>query len=709
MKYALLLLNLFFFLNLSITNGQTYPEVWFESSRLSGGYSESGVHYSGESWIKNLKGQLPTSDSIFFTPKNSLEINFVSAKNGYWEANIYHSEFNSYRPKKGSSLHLKMLIKSETSLEELPALELILEKDSLLKGDTIDKNESYSFPLSKFLKKVETNKWLFIEVPLKDMENGFGDKLRSIRLKQNSNDGKTHRLFIDQIEFISPGFSKSQLTSAAVLSSAIGFERHVELTWKLPLTPSIRYIKIYRSVDNKSFQPIAIRPIFFKRYSDVISQKDKVYYYRVSWVDYLYRESPLSNVLEVKSKELDSEDLIDMFQQANVNYFIDGEEFNSGMQLKSLYNLNSAVSTKATGIGILALIAGVKDDIEVRNELLFRLEKILAFLENAERAYGVFPECLDGRSGKSLNKNGKIDSTQLVVDLESTAILMQSLLISRQYFNKNNEREKALGDKIEKIWKSVEWNKFVNSESLYLYNKWSSRNGFSEGVPLSGLSKIYVYILGLASPSYNIDVLSYYKSLHNSVKINSNSINETDSLSFEKKQKLNYPKGSNESSISVSNNIYYGIPLYVGEKSDSLSDLLMGFIALNLQSKRDEDLDYFKNIKNLIEIQHRQRLEADDETIFTFPNIAIYPFNEHLAYSNLVNYYKKYADVLWTEYGFLRAIDVNMNKILPPAAGFENGINAIMIENFRSNLIWNLYMQDPRLKNIINVLFKESH
>src|SRR5690606_29966087 len=116
---------------------------------------------------------------------------------------------------------------------------------------------------------------------------------------------------------------QNKLTSAAVLQSVLPFEQHTEIYWRLPLTSSIRYIKIYRSENNKDFEPVAIRPIFASKYTDIIPEVGKVYYYKIAWVDYQYRESPFSNVKEVKTKTLSNEELLDMVHHANIQFFID--------------------------------------------------------------------------------------------------------------------------------------------------------------------------------------------------------------------------------------------------------------------------------------------------------------------------------------------------------------------------------------------------
>lgn len=708
------LLYFFLFLTLPIlTHAQSYPEVWFEDSGLPVSYSNSHVSYSGNSWIKNIKHQLPVSSSVFYTPNNALEFNYTSARDGHWVVDIRYPRLAPLKLNKGLTLHFKLLIQSETSADELPALELILAKQPVSVGDTSsDSPASYLIPLKNIIKKVALNKWLFVELPMKDLNLEGG--IESIRFLQNSFDGKEHILFIDQIEFLPADFPKTQLTSAAILSSATAYERHVDLTWKLPLTPSIRYIKIYRSLDNKTFQPVGIRPVFAKKYTDIVPHRIETYYYKISWVDYSYRESPLSNVLEVKTKELKDEALVKMVQNANISYFVDGEEFNSGMQRRNLYSQNSEVSTKNTGVGILALITGIKDDFQLREKLLKRMETILSFLENAENAHGVFPEFLDGRTGKAVYRDGN-NENELVVDLESTGILMQSLLVSRQYFNQNNESETELRNRITKIWRAVEWNAFVNPENLYLFNKWSATNGIHEGNPLSGLSKLYLYIMGLASPENNIDLASYHKALSRPLKVDEKNISHQDSLLLEEDlQELTAiidGKNAYYETPFVNGHTYYGVPLFVGNIDDNLSDLLLGFIALDLRGKKDEYADYYQNTKNLIKIRNRQSLEEGDDLtnskLETAKAIAIYPFDEPLAFDNLKTYYLNHAETLWTEYGFVRVIDFRQNQIIYPKVGFENGLSAVMIDNARSGLVWKLFMQDSDINGIVKVLFNK--
>jgi hypothetical protein len=141
---------------------------------------------------------------------------------------------------------------------------------------------------------------------------------------------------------------------------------------------------------------------------------------------------------------------------------------------------------------------------------------------------------------------------------------MQALLVSKQYFNQNNDSETDLRNRITKIWRAVEWNAFVNPENLYLFNKWSSQNGIREGTPLSGLSSLYLYIMGLASPENNINLESYYKALTKPLKVDERNISHQDSVLIEEDlEELTTIIRDKENAYSetsfVNGQTYYGI------------------------------------------------------------------------------------------------------------------------------------------------------
>jgi hypothetical protein len=647
---------------------ETYPEVLFENSILPVSYSDSKVQYQGASWVKNLRGTLPVSDSIFFTPNNALSLNYISSSKGYWQTDVFYPK--SYAVEGNEVLLLKLYVQSKTNLSELPAFQIVLS-DSVV---------SQSLFFKDYLKGFKENTWLSVEIPLNKIQGiGNNTKVAAIRFLQHATDNKEHQIYIDQIEILSARTPMNRLTSAAVIQSVIPFEKHVEISWRLPLTPSIRYIKIYRSENNKDFTPVAIRPIFATKYSDVISEVGRTYYYRITWLDFQYQESPYSTVRETKTKILTNDELLDMVQRANVEYFVDGTEFNSGMQQINRSSNDAVVSSKLSGIGIMALISGVNQEMIPRNVLIDRLTKICNFLSQAESIHGAFPALLDGRTGRGVFS----DPANPVIDLDGTSYLMQGLLVAKQYLDQQDAAEASIRNKITTIVNKVEWNVFMEPNSSFLFTKWSVNSNFIDAEPLVGRESIATYLLAWASPAYNIPF--------------------NDSISIQR---------------NLSEETYYGLPLTIGTKDDPLDSLLTAFSVLDPRDIHDKGNNYCEELQNLILIQYRKSLEEGSLPAGLGSNLIVdlkgwvdpsavistYPFDLDFALRNLVEVYRNYPTLFWSEYGF-RKINLKENKLSLYTQGTSFGTEAIMIENGKTNLIWKLFAQDQDINRIVSALF----
>src|SRR4051812_46656264 len=69
-----------------------YDKQLFVNSMMSGNYFYSDADYQSPSWIKNISNKLPVEDAIFFTPGNALQLDYVSAEKGKWQAGIIYHE-----------------------------------------------------------------------------------------------------------------------------------------------------------------------------------------------------------------------------------------------------------------------------------------------------------------------------------------------------------------------------------------------------------------------------------------------------------------------------------------------------------------------------------------------------------------------------------------------------------------------------------------
>lgn len=176
---------------------------------------------------------------------------------------------------------------------------------------------------------------------------------------------------------------------------------------------------------------------------------------------------------------LSDEALLDSVERRTFDYFWSGAEPNSGLaceriNMDGIYpeNDETVVTTGGSGFGILALIAGMERGYVTREQGIERFERIVSFLERADRFHGAWPHWIEGRTGR-VKPFGKKDNGG---DLVETAFLVQGLLAAHQYFAQGNEREQALAQRIDTLWRGVEWSWYRNGQNV-LYWHWSPEYG----------------------------------------------------------------------------------------------------------------------------------------------------------------------------------------------------------------------------------------
>jgi len=90
---------------------------------------------------------------------------------------------------------------------------------------------------------------------------------------------------------------------------------------------------------------------------------------------------------------------------------------------------------------------------------------------------------------------------------------------------------------------------------------------------------------------------------------------------------------------------------------------------------------------------------ADDGTITPEAAGGSIPFAPEFCIPTLKNMYDKYGDKgLWDKYGFKDAFNLTANWFDPDYLGLDEGPIVIMIENYKTGLIWKYSMKDPLIK-----------
>jgi hypothetical protein len=710
-RVRVLLPLLFLFSVATAAFGVQSPPAFDNSLSYRSFYYSEGVLVA-PSELELIDRKVPIDESHYVSPPNSLRLKWRSQTGGDWLMSLKVKARYGTADFSGSSLFFWCY--SET---DLPAVEspLIYLKD-------VNNEGTPSIRLIGQLDKLPAHTWTRIKLPFDSFVGSVRGtqpikfdprRLALITIRQGLDDGKSHTIYIDEITVGDEVADKHKDASAPPALSAKGYDRHIDLTW-IPVKDSdLRYYKIYRSFDGKHYTPVGIQKASATRYEDFLGESGKTAFYKISSVDVNYNESPLSAQVQAITRKMNDDELLTMVQEACFRYYWEGAHPVAGMALEILPGDENLVAVGASGHGIMALLVGVERGFITREQGVDRMLKITRFLWKADRFHGVFPHFLDGRTGKVIARFGNHDDGG---DLVETAFLIQGLLAARQYFTRQTSAEQEIRNTITTLWRAVEWDWYRgNSTSDFLYWHWSPDYGFYLNHPLVGWNEtMIVYLLAIASPAHPVSAAMYHSG-----------------WAGQSERAVQYRRWwsrTTQGDHYLNGNSYYGIKLDVGEGNGA--DLFFthySFLGFDPRDKKDAYTNYFKNNRNIALINHAyavanpskyfgygddswgrsaginasggRALPRDDNgTITCTAALASFPYTPTESMKALKHFYRDLGDKLWGIYGFRDGFNLSEDWFEDVYMGLNQAPVVVMIENYRSELVWNLFMSNNEIK-----------
>ncbi|GAB3220356.1 glucoamylase family protein [Algoriphagus aestuariicola] len=483
---------------------------------------------------------------------------------------------------------------------------------------------------------------------------------------------------------------------------AKGYDRHVELQW--PKQKGISSYEVWVSTENNKFAKRGT--VADTIYMDFVNDlgKNLNLQYKIVGIDPTGGSSDLG-VVQATTRDFSDEELINMVEFYTFRYFYQGAEPNSGMAPERIHidgdypqNDQRVVTTGGTGFGIFGLLAGIERGWITRQEGADHFQKMVNFLEKADRFHGVWPHWLHGDSGKvkafSPNDNGG--------DLVESAFLMQGLLAVREYYKNGSEQEKAIVAKIDQLWKEMEWDWYTQGKNV-LYWHWSPDKEWVMNFALEGYNECLItYILAAASPTHTISPEVYHQGWARSGGINTNV------EAFGHKLRLKH-NGSEA----------MGGPLFWAHYS---------YLGLNPKGLKDRYADYWEENRNhtLINrawcVENKEGHKGYGEDLWGLtasysvkgyaahrpgedlgvisPTAALssMPYTPEESLKVLKNLYYNYGEKVFGRYGFYDAMSPEENYYPQRYLAIDQGPIVAMIENHRTELGWKLFMGAPEIQ-----------
>jgi hypothetical protein len=389
--------------------------------------------------------------------------------------------------------------------------------------------------------------------------------------------------------------------------------------------------------------------------------------------------------------------LLTLVEQQTFKYFYDFGHPVSGMARERNTD-GQTIATGGTGFGVMALIVGAQRSFITHAQALSRIDTIVNFLTNkAHRYHGAFPHWMDGTTGATIPFSSQDDGADLV----ETSYLMEGLLTARQYFNSSDPTEISLRAAINNLWNGVEWNWFRQGGQNVLYWHWSPTVGFAIGQQITGWDEaMIVYALAASST------------------VDSNRI-----------PKMVYDNGWAMSGGIKNGSTYYGYVLPLGPPyGGPLFFAHYSFLGINPNNLTDTYADYWMQNQNHSLINYSYcvanphqfngysgsvwGLTASDEqggysahsptnddgVISPTAAVSSIPYTPTQSMNAIRFFYYKLGDKLWGNYGFVDAFNLTNVWFANSYLAIDQGPEIIMIENYRSGLLWNLFMSSPEIK-----------
>ena len=395
-----------------------------------------------------------------------------------------------------------------------------------------------------------------------------------------------------------------------------------------------------------------------------------------------------------KFPEISDQELLTTIQKQTFKYFWDFAHPLSGMARERNTSGNT-VTSGGSGFGIMAIITGIHRGFITKAEGLSRIQKIVAFLKTADRFHGAYSHWIDGNTGKAIAFSTKDNGGDLV----ETSFLIQGLLTARQYFNGSDQAESSLRSDINNIYNGVEWDWYRKDNSNTLYWHWSPNYNWDMNMPIRGWNEALItYVLAASSTTHAIP-----KSVYDNGWANNGNLKNGNSY-----YGVQLPLGP-----ASGGPLFFSHYSFLGINPTGLSDAYANYETQN-KAHALIHYNYAKaNPKNFYgygedcwgltasdDINGYLAHEPTNDNGVISPTAALssFPYTPVESMQALKFFYYKLGDKIFKEYGFTDAFSLHDTWFAESTLAIDQGPIIIMIENYRSKLLWNLFMSCPEVK-----------
>jgi hypothetical protein len=480
-------------------------------------------------------------------------------------------------------------------------------------------------------------------------------------------------------------------------------DQSIVLHWQRNSEANITGYRVYRSTTGAGgpFSLLATAsptsPGYCDLSSSVINGQTNSYY--VTAVDTLSAESTPSSTIAALAHPFASDDeFLDYVQGTTFDYFWYLANPANGL-VPDRSATGSACSIAAVGFGLTAIGIGIDHGWIARTQGVARvLTTLNTFLQGPQ---GPSTSGIIGYQGwfyHFLDMNTALRAGSTELSSIDTALLLAGVLYAKQYFNDASADETSIRSTADGVFNRVNWT-FMSQGTDALAMGWQPTTGFSGFGNWIGYNEgMIIYCLGLGTATNPLPATAW--SRWTSGYTWANNWGQT-YIPFPPLFVYQYShcwidfRHIADAFMNSHNCTYF-------ENSRRASLAQVAYAVAN----PNHEVGYSSTIWGLTACDGPTNYAArgispggyDDGTIAPTAAGGSMPFTPEYSLPTLRYFYSQGRQSLWTAYGFRDAFNLRQPWFDTDELGIDQGPIVIMIENYRTQKVWHLFMQNAEVQ-----------
>jgi hypothetical protein len=408
--------------------------------------------------------------------------------------------------------------------------------------------------------------------------------------------------------------------------------------------------------------------------------------------------------------------LLDSIQHRTFLYFINESNPENGL-VKDRSAIWAPASIAAIGFALPSYAVGVERNWISRDRAAEITLNTLKFFFNSVKSEDTNATGYKGFYYHFLRMNSGTREWNCELSTIDTGLLMMGIIFSRNYFSQNNDVEIEIRDIAAKLIGRLNWDFFKMPESGNhpgsISMGWTPENGLHNMGWVGYNEALFLYILAAGSGMTNAEISFEEWLKHYDWRTPYPGLSHaafpplfghqfsfcfidpkgmTDK--FMREQGIDYFENSRRATYvqrqyAIDNphnwvgydSLCWGISASDGP-GESYNFDNKKFLGYAGRGTSGPDLNYF-----------------DDGTIAPYAAISSIVFAPEIVLPTIKNFNEKYGKWLWKEYGYVDAFNPTLNWFNKEYIGIDQGPMLLMIENFRTGLVWNYVMKDSVIQS----------